>query len=76
MGDLGCDCAADRAGALAFASVLARQRVTVSPPVAGIIGAGRWWTAWMISGLSIPRRYALVMVTGMAAPGEAKVALA
>ena len=26
------------------------------PVVAGIIGAGRWWTAWMISVLSIPRR--------------------
>jgi hypothetical protein len=29
--------------------------------VAGIIGAGRWWTVWMISVLSIPRRYAEVI---------------
>ena len=28
---------------------------------AGIIGAGRSWTAWMISVLSIPRRYAEVI---------------
>ena len=31
------------------------------PWVAGIIGAGRSWTAWTISVLSIPRRYAEVI---------------
>ena len=34
----------------------ADQRVGVRPLVAGIIGAGRSWTVWMISVLSIPRR--------------------
>jgi hypothetical protein len=29
--------------------------------VAGIVGVGRSWTAWMISLLSIPRRYAEVI---------------
>jgi hypothetical protein len=32
-----------------------------SPFVAGIIGAGRSWTAWTISVLSIPRRYTEVI---------------
>ena len=32
------------------------QAARLGPVVAGIIGAGRWWTAWMISVLSIPRR--------------------
>jgi hypothetical protein len=31
------------------------------PWVAGIIGAGRSWTAWTISVLSIPRRYTEVI---------------
>jgi hypothetical protein len=33
------------------------QVLRVSPLWAGIIGAGRSWTVWMISVLSIPRRY-------------------
>jgi hypothetical protein len=39
----------------------AAYRVSLRPLVAGIIGAGRSWTVWMISVLSIPRRYALVV---------------
>ena len=34
-----------------------RQDGVPSPCVAGITGAGRSWTAWTISVLSIPRRY-------------------
>jgi hypothetical protein len=37
------------------------QRVGASRCPAGIIGAGRSWTAWMTSVLSIPRRYAEVI---------------
>jgi AcrR family transcriptional regulator len=32
------------------------QSISVSPVRTGTIGAGRSWTAWMISALSIPRR--------------------
>ncbi len=32
------------------------QAEIFSPFVAGIIGAGRSWTAWMVSVLSIPRK--------------------
>jgi transposase InsO family protein len=37
------------------------QDVTFNPLLAGIIGAGRSWTAWTISVLSIPRRYTEVI---------------
>ena len=33
----------------------------MSLALAGIMGVGRSWTAWMISVLSIPRRYAEVI---------------
>jgi hypothetical protein len=39
------------------------QRVSLRPFVAGIIGAGRSRTVWMISVLSMPRRYVEVVVT-------------
>jgi len=42
--------------------VVACQEGTFSPFVAGIIGAGRSWTAWTISVLSVLRRYTEVIV--------------
>jgi hypothetical protein len=46
----------ERAQALVLALVVAAQRVRVSLLIAGIIGAGRSRTVWIISVLSIPRR--------------------
>ena len=44
-----------------FRMPLAGHETGLRPLVAGPIGAGRWWTVWMIPVLLIPRRYVEVI---------------